>query len=62
VSAGLLAAMPVAGVGLGAVVGVDAWQVLLRTPLGAVSVGLAVALQLAGLAWAARLAATEVTP
>ena len=62
VSAGLLGAMPVAGVGLGVVVGIDAWQVLLHTPLGALAVGVAVALQLAGLAWAARLATVQVTP
>lgn len=62
VSAGLLAAMPVAGVGLGAVIGVDAWRVLLHTPLGATAVGLAVALQLGGIAWSTRLAATEVMP
>jgi tight adherence protein B len=62
VSAGLLGAMPVAGVGLGVVIGVDASQVLLHTPLGALAVALAVALQLGGLAWAARLATTEVTP
>jgi tight adherence protein B len=61
VSAGLLAAMPVAGVGLGAVVGVDAWEVLLRTPAGALALFLAVALQLGGLAWAARLAAPEAS-
>ena len=62
VSAGLLGAMPVAGVGLGVVIGVDASRVLLHTPLGAMAVALAVALQLGGLAWAARLATTEVNP
>ena len=60
VSAGLLAAMPVAGVGLGVVVGVDASHVLLHTPLGAAAVGLALVLQLGGLAWASRLASAEV--
>lgn len=62
VSAGLLGAMPVAGVGLGAVIGVDASRVLLHTPHGAMAVGIAVVLQLGGLAWAARLATIEVTP
>jgi tight adherence protein B len=62
VSAGLLAAMPVAGVGLGVVVGVDAAEVLLHTQLGALAVGLALALQFGGLAWAARLAAHVVSP
>ncbi len=62
VSAGLLAAMPVAGAGLGVVVGVDASHVLLHTPLGAAAVGLAIVLQLGGLAWATRLASAEVAP
>jgi tight adherence protein B len=60
VSAALLAVMPLAGVGLGALVGVDPWRVLLHTPAGAIALALAVALQLAGLAWAARLADTDV--
>jgi tight adherence protein B len=60
VSAGLLAAMPVAGVGLGILVGVDAWGVLLHTGLGALALSLAVVLQLSGLAWTARLARSEV--
>ncbi len=60
VSAALLAVMPLAGVGLGILVGADPWRVLLHTPVGALALALAVALQLAGLAWAARLAETEV--
>jgi tight adherence protein B len=62
VSAGLLAALPVAGVGLGMLVGVDAWHVLLHTPLGALAVGAALILQFGGLAWAARLSAPDVSP
>jgi tight adherence protein B len=60
VSAALLAVMPVAGVGLGLLVGIDPWRVLLHTPAGALALLLAVALQLTGLAWTARLADTEV--
>jgi tight adherence protein B len=60
-SAGLLAVLPVAGVGLGFVIGVDPWQVLLRTPIGAGAFLTAVGLQLAGLAWSARLARIEVS-
>jgi tight adherence protein B len=59
-SALLLAAMPVAGVGLGFAVGVDSVAVLLRTPLGGACLGGAVLLQLGGLAWADRLARVEV--
>jgi len=59
-SALLLAAMPVAGVGLGFAVGVDSIAVLLHTPLGAACLGGAVLLQLGGLAWAGRLARVEV--
>lgn len=60
VSAGLLAAMPVVGVALGIAIGVDAFDVLLHTPLGAAALIVSVALQLGGLAWAGRLAAAEV--
>jgi tight adherence protein B len=60
-SAGLLAVLPVAGVALGAVIGVDPWRVLLRTPIGAGALLLAVGLQLGGLAWATRLAKIEVS-
>lgn len=59
-SAGLLAVMPVAGAGLGVLVGLDPAQVLLRTPLGAACLCGAVLLQLAGLAWSARLSRVEV--
>jgi len=60
VSALLLAAMPLAGVGLGGVIGVDPAPVLFRTRLGAACLFGAVSLQLAGLAWAIRLARIEV--
>jgi tight adherence protein B len=60
VSALLLAAMPLAGVGLGGVIGVDPAPVLFRTRLGAACLFGAVTLQLAGLAWATRLARVEV--
>jgi tight adherence protein B len=60
VSALLLAAMPVAGAGLGGVLGVDPASVLLRTRLGAACLLGAVALQLSGLAWAARLSRIQV--
>jgi tight adherence protein B len=59
-SAFLLAAMPVAGVALGFVIGVDSLHVLLSTPLGAACIGGSVALQLGGLAWAGRLSRVEV--
>jgi Flp pilus assembly protein TadB len=61
-SAALLAVMPVAGLGLGVAVGVDPWQVLLHTTPGSFALGLAVALQLVGIAWTARLAHIEVRP
>jgi tight adherence protein B len=59
-SALLLAAMPVSGVGLGYVVGVDPLLVLLHTPFGLGCLVGAVGLQLAGLAWAVRLSRVEV--
>lgn len=61
-SAAVLAVMPVAGLGLGVAVGVDPWRVLLHTPAGSVALGVAVALQLVGIAWTARLARIEVQP
>jgi tight adherence protein B len=60
VSALLLAAMPVAGTGLGGLLAVDPAPVLLRTRLGAACLLAAVALQLGGLAWVSRLSRTEV--
>jgi tight adherence protein B len=59
-SAALLAAMPAAGLGLGLAIGVDPLRVLLHTGLGAIGLCIAVALQLSGLAWTARLARVEV--
>jgi tight adherence protein B len=59
-SASLLAAMPVAGVGIGFVIGTDPLRVLLHTPLGAACLAGAAILQLAGLAWASRLSTIEV--
>jgi len=61
-SAALLAVMPLAGLGLGVAVGVDPWRVLLHTPVGSAALGLAVVLQLVGIAWTARLAHLEVRP
>ncbi|GAA1838244.1 hypothetical protein GCM10009682_63430 [Luedemannella flava] len=62
-SAWLLAVLPLAGVALGPVMGVSPGAVLLGTPLGAGCLLGAVALQLGGLAWAARLARPRgVTP
>jgi tight adherence protein B len=58
-SAVLLAAMPLAGVGLGMAMGVDPGRVLLHTTLGGTALCFAVALQLGGLAWTARLARLE---
>ncbi|MCI0687652.1 MAG: hypothetical protein L0Y54_10510, partial [Sporichthyaceae bacterium] len=59
-SAAILAAMPAAGVGLGAAVGVDPVGVLLHTTPGGVALCSAVALQLGGLAWTARLTRVEL--
>ncbi|MQA25341.1 MAG: hypothetical protein GEU94_07700 [Micromonosporaceae bacterium] len=55
----LLAALPLAGVGLGHAIGTDPLAVLLHTPVGAACALAAVALQLVGLAWTARLARIE---
>ncbi|MFC7529471.1 type II secretion system F family protein [Actinoplanes sp. GCM10030250] len=56
----LLAALPVGGIGLGYSIGADPLHVLLRTPLGAGCALVAVALQVAGLKWAQRLAERPV--
>ncbi|MDM4722141.1 hypothetical protein QTQ03_22050 [Micromonospora sp. WMMA1363] len=55
VTAWLLAALPLAGIGLGYAIGVDPVSVLLRTPVGGGCAILAVVLQVAGLIWADRL-------
>jgi tight adherence protein B len=52
----LLAGLPIGGIALGYAIGADPLRVLLHTPLGAGCVVGALALQLAGLAWADRLA------
>jgi tight adherence protein B len=55
----LLAALPIGGIGLGYVLGVDPLHLLLRTPLGALCAALAAAFQLAGLAWSRRLSKVD---
>jgi tight adherence protein B len=55
-TAWLLAALPLGGVALGYGIGVDPLRVLLHTPVGAGCAVAAVLLQVAGLAWADRLA------
>ncbi len=59
-SAVLLAALPLAGVGLGYLISVDPLRVLLHTSLGAACLAAATILQLAGVAWAVRLSQVEV--
>jgi tight adherence protein B len=51
----MLTGLPVGGIGLGYALGVDPLHVLLRTPIGAACAVGALALQVAGLAWADRL-------
>jgi tight adherence protein B len=57
-TAWLLAALPAAGIALGTGVGADPLHVLLHTPLGALCATAAIVLQIAGLAWVHRLAAS----
>ena len=54
-TAWLLAGLPAGGIALGYAIGADPLAVLLHTPVGAACAVGAVALQLAGLAWANRL-------
>jgi tight adherence protein B len=54
-TAWLLAALPAGGIALGYGIGADPLRVLLHTPLGAGCACGAIALQLAGLAWAGRI-------
>lgn len=54
-TAWLLAALPVAGIGLGYAIGANPLRVLLHTTVGAVASVLAVGLQIAGLVWTRRL-------
>jgi tight adherence protein B len=56
----LLAVLPLAGIGLGPLVGVDPVRILLHTPLGAACLALAVLLQLGGIVWSARMTRAEV--
>jgi tight adherence protein B len=58
-TAWLLAALPVAGIGVGYGMGADPLQVLLGTPVGAACAGIALLLQVAGLAWSTRLAGAQ---
>ena len=51
----MLATLPVAGLGLGVVMGADPLRVLLHTPLGAACGLVAVILQTGGLLWSERL-------
>jgi len=55
----LLAVLPAAGIGLGYAIGADPLAVLLGTPIGAACALGAATLQLAGLAWAGRIARPE---
>jgi tight adherence protein B len=59
-TAWLLAGLPAGGIALGYGIGVDPLDVLLHTPIGAGCAIGAIALQIAGLAWADRLAAAGV--
>jgi tight adherence protein B len=60
-TAWLLAGLPAGGIALGYAIGADPLQVLLRTPIGMACTAGAIALQVAGLAWADRLTRV-VTP
>jgi tight adherence protein B len=55
-TAWLLAGLPIGGIALGYGIGVDPLHVLLRTSVGALFAALAMAFQMAGLAWSQRLA------
>jgi tight adherence protein B len=55
----LLAALPLGGIGLGAVIGADPAHQLLHTPLGAACAGLSLLLQVAGLLWTGRLSKVD---
>ncbi|HEY2673903.1 MAG TPA: hypothetical protein VGJ07_26505 [Rugosimonospora sp.] len=55
-TAWLLAALPVAGIGVGYGMGADPLRILLHTPIGEACAGLALLLQVAGMAWSRRLA------
>jgi Flp pilus assembly protein TadB len=57
VTAVLLLVLPLAGIGLGQLIGVPAGRILLHTSLGAGCVTIALVLQMAGLLWIARITA-----
>lgn len=59
---GLLAGLPLLGVALGQAMGARPLHVLLHTPLGALCAGSGLALEIAGLAWVSRLAASAIEP
>jgi tight adherence protein B len=54
-TAWLLAGLPAGGIALGYAIGADPLHVLLHTPIGMACMASAIALQVAGLAWADRL-------
>jgi tight adherence protein B len=55
-TAWLLAALPIAGIALGYGIGADPLHELLHTRIGAACAGIALLMQIVGLAWASRLA------
>jgi tight adherence protein B len=59
---GLLAVLPLLGVGLGQAMGGHPLNVLLHTPVGALCAGCGLALEFAGLSWVTRLAANASRP
>jgi tight adherence protein B len=59
-SAALLAVLPIAGAGLGTLIGIDPAHALLHTTLGAACLMSAVLLQVVGVEWTARLCRVEV--
>lgn len=61
-TAAILAALPVAGLGLGAMLGADPLRVLLHTPLGAVCAVGGIVCQLAGVTWVVRLTTPRSVP
>jgi tight adherence protein B len=61
-TAWLLGALPAGGIALGYAIGADPLRILLHTSLGAVCALTALGLQLAGLAWAERLATAPRVP
>ena len=60
-SAAVLAGLPVVGLGMGSGVGADPWRVLTTTGTGTALLVTGVALELAGVAWSARLVRRAVS-